>query len=311
MKKMKKIIHLVVLLGFYSGYGQTNVYHPFPDSNAVWRMYASYGCPANYVPQAVQNYQYTMGGDTTIGQHIYKKINKSGMFSYCPTYTQSTYYNYGYIGALRQDSANKKVYFKCPAYPDTLIYDFSKQVGDTVNLAVCSGGHPVSYSLAIQAIDSVLVGNKYHKQFHFYNNSNYTVVDSIIEGVGATSGLLESIYGAPQVTKSLVCFSHNADIYPSNSASCPLITGVSEFTSDNRQITVYPNPNTGQFKIETGSSEKQNLQIFDINGKLVLNKNISGNTNIDVSNLTEGIYTINITGSKDVINKKLVIQNNK
>ena len=31
-------------------------------------------------------------------------------------------------------SINKKVYFKYPSCPDTLIYDFSKQVGHTLNV---------------------------------------------------------------------------------------------------------------------------------------------------------------------------------
>ena len=84
------------------------------------------------------------------------------------------------------------------------------------------------------------------------------------------------------------------------------IEGISQ-VSGNKQISVYPNPNNGNFVIETNSATKQTLQLFDVNGKLVLTQTIIGKTNIDASNLAEGVYNLNITTNDGVINKRLVI----
>ncbi len=84
-------------------------------------------------------------------------------------------------------------------------------------------------------------------------------------------------------------------------------SGITQLTSNYAQVTVYPNPNTGTFVIETNSTDKQTVQVFDLNGRLVLSQNIIGATTIDASTLNEGIYTLTIKTTDGVINKKLVI----
>ncbi|MGZ3863495.1 MAG: T9SS type A sorting domain-containing protein [Bacteroidia bacterium] len=72
-------------------------------------------------------------------------------------------------------------------------------------------------------------------------------------------------------------------------------------------LNVYPNPAKNNFTIETSSTDKQNVQVFDVTGKVVLSQNINGTTNIDASSLNEGVYYINITNNKNTVNKRLVI----
>jgi uncharacterized protein (DUF2249 family) len=72
-------------------------------------------------------------------------------------------------------------------------------------------------------------------------------------------------------------------------------------------IDIYPNPTQNNFTIETNSAEKQTISVFDINGKLVLLQNINGTTSIDASNLSQGVYNLNVSNSQDVTNKRLVI----
>ncbi len=76
---------------------------------------------------------------------------------------------------------------------------------------------------------------------------------------------------------------------------------------NNSNVSVYPNPNKGSFIVETPSTEKQTLQIFDVNGKLVFTQHINGNTTIDAANLADGVYNINIIGNGSMANKRLVI----
>ena len=55
------------------------------------------------------------------------------------------------------------------------------------------------------------------------------------------------------------------------------------------------------------SSSKQTLQVFDVNGKLVLSQTINGKTNIDATNLAEGVYNLSLINATGVVNKRLLI----
>jgi hypothetical protein len=91
--------------------------------------------------------------------------------------------------------------------------------------------------------------------------------------------------------------------------------GIEKF-SDQQKISFYPNPTTGKFIIETNSTEKQNIQLFDINGRLVLQQTIQPIPNpsrertaaeIDARNLDNGIYNLTVKSSSGITNKKLVL----
>lgn len=77
--------------------------------------------------------------------------------------------------------------------------------------------------------------------------------------------------------------------------------------SNASQVNIYPNPNKGNFTIETTATEKQTVQVFDVNGKLVYSQTINGNINVDASNLADGVYNVSIMGNEGVVNKRLVI----
>lgn len=87
----------------------------------------------------------------------------------------------------------------------------------------------------------------------------------------------------------------------------PLMLNISKVSDANYQVTIYPNPTTGNFTIRTNTSSKQTLQIVDINGKIVLTQTINGITTINASNINEGVYNLNIICNEGVTNKRLVI----
>ena len=73
------------------------------------------------------------------------------------------------------------------------------------------------------------------------------------------------------------------------------------------QVFVYPNPACGTITIEPSNTEKQTLNILDVNGKLNLSQMIRGKTTIDVSSLTEGVYTVSMISQGSVVNTRIVI----
>lgn len=83
--------------------------------------------------------------------------------------------------------------------------------------------------------------------------------------------------------------------------------GIKQIANNNEQVNIYPNPNNGTFTIKTNNSAEQILQIFDVNGRLVLTETITGNTTINANDLINGVYNIKISSSEGVANKRLII----
>lgn len=88
--------------------------------------------------------------------------------------------------------------------------------------------------------------------------------------------------------------------------SQPLTTSIFDYKNDNT-LSIYPNPSNGNFIIQTSNATNQILQVYDVNGKIVLNLTISGKTNIDASFLSEGVYNMSIISNKGLVNKRFVI----
>lgn len=81
--------------------------------------------------------------------------------------------------------------------------------------------------------------------------------------------------------------------------------GVESFTEPS--FTIYPNPTSNSFVVQTPSTQKQTLQLFDVNGKLVLVQIVNGSATIDAGTLANGIYSLTLTSTDGVINKRLVV----
>ena len=105
-----------------------------------------------------------------------------------------------------------------------------------------------------------------------------------------------------------IYFDYNAPVITNTTLNNFVSTaGINQVASNNNQIKVYPNPNKGSFVIEPSNTAKQTMQVYDVNGKLVLSQTINGKTIIDGSSLNEGVYNISLQSNEGVVNKRLVI----
>ncbi len=74
----------------------------------------------------------------------------------------------------------------------------------------------------------------------------------------------------------------------------------------NNSILIYPNPAKNIIFV-TGIIGKSKVTINDINGKMIINKQIADNQ-LDISNLQNGFYTITLETENIIITKKLIKQ---
>ena len=79
---------------------------------------------------------------------------------------------------------------------------------------------------------------------------------------------------------------------------------ISESTQNVAQINIYPNPTKDKLLIDY--EEFGTITLYNMLGRKVLNQNITGKSEIDISYLPKGTYVVNIlSGGKIIENRKI------
>ncbi len=266
-------------------------YVPFPTDSARWRV--GYGMSIGGCTGFAGEAQYEITGDTVLGSQTYHKIYQ---ISYSASTTCYATGGNGFAGGIREDSS-KHVYIRYSASSaEELLYDFNLNVGDTVFTTQNCG-----CDATVIAIDSILIGTTYRKQFHVAKNffcGGGTA--SIIEGIGSTKNL-NQCFGWLEQTSSLTCFWQDGQaLFPSASSNCtPLVQNIIESESV-ASINAFPNPATEQIVITSTNQFHiaQLVTIVDVNGRIVRSEVAqpeNGALVIHQGDLGAGIYFIEIT----------------
>ena len=95
----------------------------------------------------------------------------------------------------------------------------------------------------------------------------------------------------------------------------PVSVGLDEIYNNPIEIEIYPNPNDGIFTLELKNTMESDIdvEIFDVVGKNIHSESINMNnvnkaTEIDLSNLSTGVYTVVVLSKNSKISKKLIIE---
>ena len=88
------------------------------------------------------------------------------------------------------------------------------------------------------------------------------------------------------------------------------VTGIEQAKGINLNCSAYPNPTTDFLMLKVENYDKENLsyQLYDISGKLLENKKVTGTeTSIVMSNLVPATYFVKVTeGNKEVKTFKII-----
>ncbi len=286
------------------GLAQTTVYHPFPDSNAFWQV-RHWNV---FTSATLDQTRYGLKGDTVISGKTYHQV--FSLFDSTLTNPRSTYY-----AAIREE--NKRVYGVISDSVEHLLYDFNISVGDTERYDyLYTNGGPSTFYRVLTSIDSVLLGDgKYRKRFNLSSNSQASF-DIVIEGLGSTLGhaifepIIDFMCTCEDVYEVSCIKEYDTALYLNNplcnQCFCSFLTSVNDYKKQNT-FQIYPNPTSDQFYIEANTTDKLTVDLFDMKGRRVLNAIVSDKSNINVTTLPNGIYTLTIKSADRVTNQKLVI----
>jgi len=94
-------------------------------------------------------------------------------------------------------------------------------------------------------------------------------------------------------------------IVPFSTSNCNVLS-INDPISTKTEINMFPNPATDILNITNPRNDISEIQVFDINGNLIINKNENLNQ-IDVSTLNAGIYLVELTSNQKKNTKKLIV----
>ena len=275
---------------------QSQDYVPFSTENVNWNVYYVGTCEERAPDTTLL--RYTIYGDTIINEVLYKKLCLESGDTISPKIKA--------IGGLREE--NKKVYYSgetilAATDGEYLLYDFTKEVGDTI-FHNSQGGF---YSVILD-IDSVLIESNYRKRYKTESHSFGQSPDYIVEGIGSIlNGLLGNISDIPTCGTHYwehICFKENGEVKymnPSFNDCFPhyVVSKVKQIHAESN-IIMYPNPVSGELTLENLTSNKNLMvKIMDMKGSLlkqqIINNGVTKVTLPDVSGILN-VFVVNEKG---------------
>jgi hypothetical protein len=176
-------------------------------------------------------------------------------------------------------------------------------------LACDNSGSPTSNTPIIIKVYQVTGMQQLHALDYSNESVDLSQVSGLADGTYRMGVWVNSDGGVPSPPDD---GSDNAGMLQSNAGTSSgsvinysSVAGI-ERVGNNAQVLVYPNPATTSFQVSI-SGKQANICIYDVNGKMVISQVVNDKTTIDTSDLCGGVYTVSITSSAGIVNKRLIV----
>ena len=195
------------------------------------------------------------------------------------------------IGYLRTEQ-DKIYYVAKNENSEFLLYDFTLNVGDSFN------------GMELLAIDTINILNT--------QRARYTFTDDVwIKDIGSLYyPFFERTINSSNIKQELLCVKFDTSIYDyidryssystefiwqnPNYETCSCEQTTIE-NSESQYITISPNPVKNKLTLSLPNAENE-IKIFDLQGKLLLQQNVGFSAEINVSMLPTGMYVLVVNG---------------
>lgn len=289
---MLKQLHILVIL-LLMAVGTFAQSHRFADSTAQWNVLET-----QYSFSPVIRWQthiYNITGDTVLNNHAYQVLRYNTNAALYPLQQNGYYY-------LRQDTVGKVYGLINADSAEYLIYDFSKQAGDTFTI-----NPPINWygpiKLRVDSTANTFAGLNRKVQYvtmYIFNE----VHNIFVEGIGEIYGFLPApgieytIADGPYF--SVLCFTEQGNVvyHNQNYNTCTLDStwmSINETLTQNT-IQVYPNPASNIITVTFNENNQQAVfTLTDLTGRTVLQQSLTAKqTTIDITGIATGAYIYHI-----------------
>ncbi|WP_052595021.1 T9SS type A sorting domain-containing protein [Aureispira sp. CCB-QB1] len=281
---MYKLLFVFIFLIAGTTVAVCQLYAPLVKENAYWD--ASEGNSQNlYIYDG--GYRYFFDGDTLIGNHLYNKLfyhplivvyNPSPSFYLDTSITIFKTY-------IREDTNARKTYILEPwETSEVLMFDFSLNIGDTLNSTYTTDGSPI---VVDTITNEVLLNGVIRKKWMFDNGHFY------IEGIGSSQGFFSPLFTFFGFWLEMNCVNDNNVLIYGN--GCFRILEVEEVNVFETSLRAYPNPVKDRLIVEQEEMDLVECKLFDLYGRMLLQKKIFSKVEeIDLSDFPQGMYILDM-----------------
>ncbi|MCK4661801.1 MAG: T9SS type A sorting domain-containing protein [Bacteroidales bacterium] len=195
---MKIIISILFFCVINNTFSQNN--YPFTDTTKLWNNLSG-GYGAFFVVCNLRNISIKFKGDTLIDSKHYLKVFEAN---------DSIQQDWQLIGYIHEEKIDSTVYFRDTLNNQGQLYDFGIALGDTVSIDNVYMG-TLHQRLICGIIDSIFINGIYKKRYHlgYYYAGNFQRIDTWIEDIGSTHGLLYCGHSIPGGFRYLLCYSES------------------------------------------------------------------------------------------------------
>ncbi len=290
---MRKVILFLILITV----SVQNYAQEFAPVGAIWHY-----TQGTYNPNITSFKTFESISDTTINGMLCSKMIEIER----ELDTTKVIYHYMY-------SQNDSVFFF--AQNDFhLLYDFGANAGDTIILDYFPTYDGTYLKMIIDSTGTIMVSNQ-ERKIQYITCGDGIVIEfgnHVIEGIGNTSFMFPLLDGSRD--GPLRCYQDNdTDLFlslfhPYNGWShqgCEeIITGIKD-TKSNENISIYPNPAKNNISIKNIDRETT-FKILNINGDIIIHGIISESNEINIEDLSKGIYLIELENENMVVVRKII-----
>jgi len=211
-----------------------------------------------------------------------------------------------------------------------LISCFNSSRGESWDILIKDWDESIdTVTVTVDSINSILINENTLRQLHVtYSLKDYDSEGSEIQNYDYTSRIIEKIgdvdyfFNFP-VNAGLMCddnYSQGLRCYEDPSFgfystgiadSCTYTykwTGIDKKDND-LNFEIYPNPTSDRIMLKTTIHSEMTIKIYDFSGHMVLVDKMIANTELDISELSSGIYFLQLTDSKKIIGLSKIIKN--
>lgn len=276
---MKNLILTFSLLLTFLGTTQIPDYF---GNNPRWKVREFYsGYINNSIFHSYVHYEYYIKDTISINGRDYLRIFKEGyLYTEASSFSDYVFNHFDYDAGYKvRQVARKIMYIDDTSNVEKILFDFGQNVGDPVS----------AYSLqntqdTVVSLDSVLVGNTYRRIIQTKYCKAFEGIS--VEVYDNTTFLRE--YVAEYSDCSVNCYSENGGLKWSKNT-------YSGCTASNYEVekkflfSIYPNPATNEITVSHDYNGNLEYEILDLSGRKLFTSTAE---NIDVSNLTSGVYLV-------------------
>lgn len=174
------------------------------------------------------------------------------------------------------------------------------------SLAIARFSKP--YGLALDSSGNIYVAEEQNHRIRKITLTGYEISPNLPAGLSfdPTTGIISGTPTATSVATDYIVTAHTMGGSSSSTVNISVGTLSTDSFEVKNNLKIYPNPTASNVTIELNNLNNANLQVSDINGRILLTQKLNSTNSIDMSNLPTATYLFKINSDEGTATSKVI-----